>query len=101
MDKFGLDIHVSNKVNFSEIKYNNLLAKLRKHVYNFILNGQERNFFDIDVFNRKYVNDISLMDEIVNKIVIELNNLGWNTYIGFGGTGLYIYSSEDLPQGAY
>ena len=101
MEQFGLEIHVSNKDNFRDIKYNKLLVKLRKHIYNFILNREENSFFDIDIFNRKYVNNINIMDEMINKISIELNNLGWNTYIGFGGTGLYIYSSEQLPQGVY
>jgi hypothetical protein len=101
MDNFGLELHVSNKLKLSDIKYRNLLAKLRKHIYNFMLDREESNFFDIDNFNRDYVKDINMTNEMVNKIVEELNKLGWSTYVGFGGTGLYIYSSDDLPQGAY
>ena len=101
MDQFGLELHVSNKDNFLNIKYNELLEKMRKHVYNFMLNREENSFFDIDIFNRKYVKDINMTNDMVNTIVKELKSLGWNTYIGFGGTGLYIYSTEDLPIGAY
>lgn len=100
-NQFLLDLHLSNKNNFSEIKYKNLMSKLRKHIYNFILDSNESNFFDIDIFNRKYVKNINMTNEMINKVIQDLNSLGWNTYIGFGGTGLYIYSSEDLPQGAY
>lgn len=101
MEEFSLDIHVSKKGNFSNIKYINLLSKLRKHLYNFILDGNESSFFDIDIFNRRYVKDINMMNNMINQVITELNHLGWNTYIGFGGTGLYIYSSEELPVGAY
>jgi hypothetical protein len=101
MDHFGLELHVSNKDNLSDIKNRNLMSKLRKCVYNFILDREESSFFDIDIFNRTYVKNMNKTNDMINKIVIELNSLGWNTYIGFGGTGLYIYSSEDLPRGAY
>jgi hypothetical protein len=101
MDKFFSDLYVSNKDNFSEIKYNDLMNKLKKHIRNFMLEGNESNFFDIDIFNRKYVKNVNMMNEMVNKVVQDLNSLGWNTYIGFGGTGLYVYSSEELPRGAY
>jgi len=101
MDQFGLELHVSNKDNLNDIKNENLLSKLRKHIYNFILDRKESSFFDIDFFNRKYVKDTNTMNDMINKVVKELDILGWNTYIGFGGTGLYVYSSEDLPQGAY
>ena len=101
MDQFHLELHVSNKDNLSAIKYKNLISKLRKHIYNFILDRQESSFFDIDIFNRNYVKDINMTNKMVNDVVIELNTLGWNTYIGFGGTGLYVYSSEDLPYGVY
>ena len=101
MDQFGLELHVSNKDNLTDIKDKNLIAKLRKHIYNFILDREESSFFDIDIFNRKYVKNADKTNDMINKIVIELNSLGWNTYIGFGGTGLYVYSSEELPRGAY
>jgi len=101
MDQFNLELHVSNKDNLTDIKDKILLSKLRKHIYNFILDREESCFFDIDIFNRKYVKNSNKMNDMINKIVIELNSLGWNTYIGFGGTGLYVYSSEELPRGAY
>ncbi len=101
MDQFGREIRVTNKDNFSSIKYEKNLSKLRKHIYNFVLDGNEKDFFDIDSFNRKYIKDINNMNNMINTIVQELNELGWKTYIGFGGTGLYIYSSDELPSGVY
>lgn len=102
MESFNEDISPSNKDNFTNTWRNRICQRLRKHIYNFILGRKnEKDFFDIDIFNRSYVKDFSLIEDIVNDIVKELNNLGWNTYIGFGGTGLYIYSSEELPDGVY
>ena len=101
MEQFGRELRVNNKDNFNDIKYKSNMCRLRKHIYRFVLNGVENDFFDIDQFNRKYVKNINAMNEMINSVVLELNELGWKTYIGFGGTGLYIYSSEELPQGAY
>jgi hypothetical protein len=102
MQSFSSDISPLNRENFDRVWGEKIKERLRKHVSNFILsrNG-ENDFFDIDIFNRRYVKDIDITNNTVNDIVNELNNLGWKTYIGFGGTGLYIYSSEDLPLGVY
>lgn len=102
MDSFGQELNVSNKDNFSDMFREKSLKKLRKCVYNFILdrNG-ENDFFDVDTFNRRYIKNINITNDIVYIVVNELGDLGWNTYMGFGGTGLYIYSSDGLPVGAY
>jgi hypothetical protein len=102
MDSFGEELNVLNKDNFKDLFFNSSLLRLRKHIYNFMLYRTEENdFFDIDMFNRKYIKNMNHTNEMINVIVKELNALGWKTFIGFGGTGLYIYSSEELPLGAY
>lgn len=102
MNSFGKELNVLNKDNFRDIFFNLSVSRLRKHIYNFMLHRVEENdFFDIDMFNRKYVKNMNSTNEMINLIVSELNELGWKTFIGFGGTGLYIYSSEELPLGAY
>jgi hypothetical protein len=102
MYSFGEDLNVLNKDNFNNIFREKSLKKLRKCVYNFMLDRKgENDFFDIDTFNRRYVNNIDTTNDIINIVVNELNSLGWNTHIGFGFTGLYVYSSTDLPVGAY
>lgn len=102
MESFGDELNVLNKDNLSSIWRDRLLERLRKHIYNFMLERKRENdFFDLDLYNRSYVKDMNITNELVNKVVLELNELGWKTYIGFGGTGLYVYSSYDLPSGVY
>lgn len=102
MQRFGDELNIINKDNLKCVWKVKMLEKLRKHIYNFILDRKRENdFFDIDIFNRSYIKDINVTNDIINQVVLELNELGWKTYIGFGGTGLYIYSSEDLPDGVY
>ena len=101
MEQFGRELRVDNKDNFKDIKYQLNMRRLRKHIYGFMLDRNESDFFDIDVFNRKYVKNMSITSDMINDVVKELNELGWKTYVGFGGTGLYVYSSDELPYGAY
>lgn len=102
MQRFGDELNIINKDNLKCVWKVKMLEKLRKHIYNFILDRKRENdFFDIDIFNRSYIKDINVTNDIINQVVLELNELGWKTHIGFGGTGLYIYSSEDLPDGVY
>lgn len=95
------DLDVSNKANFANMRRKFLKEKMRKHIRGMMLEGNESDFFDLDNFNRKYVKDTALASELVQEISEELQELGWKTFLGFGGTGLYVYSTEDLPPGAY
>lgn len=97
----NVDIHVSNKETFSQLRRRALKEKLCKHVRAMILNENESDFFDLDNFNRLYVKDTCLATELVQEVSEELHQLGWKTFLGFGGTGLYVYSTDELPPGAY
>ena len=102
MNSFGSDLYVLNKDNFENMFIETYTSKLRKKIYLFMIsNRNENDFFDIENFNRKYIRDMNKTNDMINNIVKELNQLGWKTHIGFGGTGLYIYSSEELPVGAW
>ena len=93
--------HVSNKDNFERLLAEENLSILRKEICRHMLKGNENDFYDITDFNRTYVGNMNRTNELVNTIIIELHNLGWHTFLGFGGTGLYIYSGDELPQGVY
>jgi hypothetical protein len=41
------------------------------------------------------------MSEMTTIITAELKELGWTTYLGFGDTGLYVYSTTEKPDGVY
>lgn len=102
MQRFGEELNIINRDNLKAVWRVKMLEKLRKHVYNFMLDRKRENdFFDLDTFNRSYIRDINVTNDIVNQVVLELNELGWKTHIGFGGTGLYVYSSDELPDGVY
>ena len=93
--------HVSNKDNFENMLIEENLSLLRKEICRHMLKRNESDFYDISEFSRMYVGNINDTHNLINTVIIELNNLGWKTFLGFGGTGLYIYSSEELPLGAY
>ncbi len=94
-------LNVSNKENFHEILYKEHLSILRKEVGYMMLQRNESDFYDIDSFNRKYVKNMNKTKEMIDTIVEELKTLGWNTFIGFGGTGLYVYSDKKPPGTDY
>ena len=71
MESFGDELNVLNKDNLSSIWRDRLLERLRKHIYNFMLERKRENdFFDLDLYNRSYVKDMNITNELVNKVVI-------------------------------
>jgi iron-sulfur cluster repair protein YtfE (RIC family) len=99
--KMDTRFHVSNKDNFERLLEDENLAILRREICRHLMKENESDFYDITEFNRMYVGNMNLTNILINRIVTELQNLGWNTFLGFGGTGLYIYSTNDLPHGVY
>lgn len=95
------ELHVSKKSEFPEWRRAFYLRKLRKHLMQWMMKGNENDFFDLDEFNRMFVQDITLTQQLVEHVTSELHSLGWKTFLGFGGTGLYVYSSEERPVNAY
>lgn len=101
MDKFPDHLNVNCKEEFYSHRMVRIQRKMRKLIYDLMLKGNELDFFDLDLFNREYVNDMKLTTLLINEICDELEKLGWKTFLGYGGTGLYIYSSEELPPNVY
>lgn len=101
MNTFPQELNISNKDSFSSLLFSENLKTLRNELYNFMIRGNETDFYDLDTFNRKYVKDINETHKMVDMLCQELNELGWKTYLGFGGTGLYIYSTEEKPKNAW
>lgn len=95
------ELHVEQKDSFPERRRAFCLRKLRSHVARWMVDGNENDFFDLDEFNRTYVHDMPLTQSLVETLTNELHTLGWKTFLGFGGTGLYVYSSEERPANAY
>jgi hypothetical protein len=100
MDSFPQYMSVTNKLNFIEITFKNNLSLLRKEIHDHIMASNENTFYDLDNFNRSYIKNMSITERMVNIIILELTDLGWKTFLGFGGTGLYVFSHEK-PLNAY
>lgn len=101
MDTFPDHLNPINKETFSKIRETNILKTLRKRVYDLILKGDENDFFDLVIFDKQNVNDISLTKKLGQIIIEELHSLGWKTKLSYGDTGLFIYSTENPPISAW
>lgn len=101
MDLFPDHLSVKNVELFTSLLDQEHTRMMRKEIYMMILKRNESDFFDIDNFNRRYVKNMEKSTKMAKQLSSELEVLGWKTFFGFGGTGLYVYSTEDLPPGAY
>jgi hypothetical protein len=103
MENFNIDstYSVSNKQNFSELLDARKFNLLKKEICEFILQGKEDSFYDLDDFNRLHVKNMKKTLNMAKTISEELHCLGWKTFLGYGETGLFIYSSEEKPHNAY
>jgi hypothetical protein len=92
MDNFPL--YLSNKECFSYQLDIILIKKMRKKVLVHILKDNQNDFFDLELFDKKYVKNIKKTEEYSKIIIKELELLNWKTFIGYGGTGLFFYDNE-------
>lgn len=92
--------HLSDPNIFIQTLDDYILQKMRKKIYLHILRNQQNDFFDMELFNRKYVNDMKKTEAFSETLIKELSELGWKTFIGYGGTGLFFYDQE-LPPSAW
>lgn len=100
MKEFPSNLHVKNRRNFGTLTYNRVKAYLRRELYEHILMSEEKDYFSIDIFDKKWINDIEKTKQMVQEVRDELHELGWNTATSFGGTGLFIYA-EEKPRNCY
>ena len=104
MKKFPNALNVDFKNNFSDIYNDMVLCKLRQDVFDHIIGESENSYFDIDKFTTSYKHaDMKcvIYKQFMPEIMNELNNLGWKCKLSFGGTALFIYSSEDPPPSCW
>lgn len=70
------------------------LQKMRQKIYIHMLRGNQNDFFDLELFDRTYVKDMKKTEELSEILIKELENMGWKTFVGYGGTGLFFYDKE-------
>ena len=114
MKTFPTAINVKNKNSFSSYKYDEVIQSLRKSIYCHIIRytydsenkkdtyETENNSYELDMFFKSH--GVITQDErykLYLNIKSELNKLGWKCELAFGGTSLFIYSSEKLPTSCW
>jgi hypothetical protein len=99
MNCFPNTIHSDNQSSFEEINYERVLSLFRQEVYELLLKRKDDNeYIDLDSFAARYCNrKVKTVMKMTDQICSELKNLGWNTKLSFGDTGLFIYSTENPP----
>ena len=105
MEKLPSILHIKNKDIFSTLFYNRVFCYLRKSVYEHIISKDENSFFDLEQFGKLYFNDnpnrVDLITKLSTEIQLELKELGWNCKLSFGGTALFIYSTDNPPPSCW
>lgn len=103
MNNFPNELNVLNKLKFKNYNYEHILGELRNHIYKHIIKGDENDGFDIQRFDNVNTGGISSpirksTSEMVQTIIIELKELGWNCKLAYGNTELFIYSTDIKPD---
>lgn len=95
-------MNVNNKHMFSQIHNEKMTSLFREHIVLHMLKGEENDYFDTDKWCREYLdNNCEQMEIILEKIIDELTMLNWKCKLSFGGTGLFIYSSDTQPPSCF
>lgn len=105
MKEFPDILNVKHKEQFNVIYINRVLCYLRKEIYEHVIREDENTYFDLEKFGRVYFENKKNREDLINKlvddIIPEITNLGWKCKISFGGTALFIYSSENPPPSCW
>jgi len=102
MIEFPSRLNVKNKNKFPEYRYSRVLCYLRRDIFEHMITEDENNYFDLDTFRNKYFKrDLESMKKIEVTIIEELTTLGWKCKTSFGGTGLFIYSTDEPPPSCH
>jgi hypothetical protein len=100
MQSFTHLINPMYKKSFNIYYINRQKEKLRSQIYDHIISHTENEYFSLDEFIAES-RDRNLANTIINDIMQELRNIGWKCTTSFGGTGLFIYSSEKPPSNCF
>jgi hypothetical protein len=94
-------IKTENRGMFKTMRIKIIFDKLRKKIYEHILEENENNFFDLQKFDKKHLKNLELTLVIVKDIITELEDAGWKCKLSYGNTALFIYSTEKPPPSCW
>lgn len=102
MKEFNNKINVSNKDKFKLYHYERILCYMRRDIFEHVIREEENFYFELDIFFKKYkIKDDISMEKMTSTVISELEDQGWKCKTSFGGTGLFIYSSENPPENCF
>lgn len=101
MKLFPEKLKPENKENFHKYFFERNLAYMRRDIFEKMLRGDENDYFELEKFSAEYNITNEDLNKMVNKVCSELQDLGWKTETSFGGTALFIYSTENPPPSCY
>lgn len=99
MKEFPAHLKPGNKQKLDEVNLNRLKCYLRRDLYEHVISHEESDYFSLDEFNQR-VNNMETTKKLVGEVMKELQKLGWNCVLSFGGTGLFIYADKK-PANCY
>jgi len=99
MKTFPDKLTPANKNRFKEYKFNRELCKLRQKIVDYMYSGDTKGF-DLKQTQENGMYNYSTIDnELVDAACKELESLGWNIKLAYGGTTLFIFDDKsELPQ---
>lgn len=103
MKEFPRHLRVQNKGKFPQLYFNRLKCYLRKAIYEHVICKTEEEYFSLDKFKEdQEVKDLDLVKKAVSDVIPELEEqLGWKCKLSYGGTGLFIFSTEKPPKNCW
>tara|TARA_B110000908_G_C10107471_1_gene381452 strand:- start:137 stop:466 length:330 start_codon:yes stop_codon:yes gene_type:complete len=105
MKEFPLILDVKEKERFIDIYYNRVLCYLRKAIYEHVISHDENSYFDLEQFGRDHYKDNKDREKTISKlsesIIPELEKRNWKCKLSFGGTALFIYSTDKPPPSCW
>lgn len=104
MKKFPSKFSPKNKEKFPEIWHNRVKCYMRRDIFEHVLSHTEDEYFSLDMFDKKIndeKSDMKLVKEICEELIPEIRQTGWNCTLAFGGSGLFIHSTEKPPKNCW
>lgn len=101
MKFFPGTIKPDNKEQFPRIHEGRVRCYLRRAIYEHIIGRKsEEDYFSLEEFSKRF-QDIELVKKLGNSLIPELEKLGWKCKTTYGGTALFIYSTEQPPKNCW
>lgn len=103
MNKLDKSLNVKNKDLFNSYNDIRIKDKINQEIFDLLISRDSENeYYDLDKFASINLDrNIKKMHEIMELVIIELQELGWNCKYSFNETGLFIYSTETVPPSCW